>query len=114
MLKMKQPEAKHLCNFLGCATLNEFTTYMRHNKKIKEFILFDSDDLNYFRREYTMDENILKGFANLISILAKEYLMVPSLMFDLAKPTQMEEVNLSDFNGEHLSADAISAIVACI
>jgi hypothetical protein len=35
-------------------------------------------------------------------------------MFDLAKPSDMEEVNLSDFNGEHLSADAISAIVACI
>ena len=114
MLKLKTPEAKHLCNFLGCATINEFTTYMRHNKKVKEFILFDPDDLNYFRREFNMDENILKGFANLISILAKEYLMVPKLMFELAKPSKIEEINLSDFNGEHLSADAISAIVACI
>jgi hypothetical protein len=35
-------------------------------------------------------------------------------MFDLAKPTTLEEINLSDFNGEHLTADAISAIVACI
>lgn len=35
-------------------------------------------------------------------------------MFELAKPSAMEEINLSDFNGEHLTADAISAIVACI
>jgi hypothetical protein len=61
-----------------------------------------------------MDESILKGFANLISILSKEYLMVPQLMFDLAKPMNIEEINLSDFNGEHLTSDAISAIVACI
>lgn len=114
MLKLKQPEAKQLCSFLGCANLNEFTTYMRHSKKVKEFILFDSDDLQYFKRQYSIDENILKGFANLISILAKEFLMVPQLMFDLAKPSQIEEINLSNFNGEHLSSDAISAIVACI
>jgi hypothetical protein len=60
---------------------------MRHSKKVKEFILFDSDDLQYFKRQYSIDENILKGFANLISILAKEFLMVPQLMFDLAKPS---------------------------
>ena len=40
--------------------------------------------------------------------------MVPQLMFDLAKPSQIDEINLSNFNGEHLSSDAISAIVACI
>jgi hypothetical protein len=61
-----------------------------------------------------MDEAILKGFANLISIISKEYLMVPSLLFELAKPSQIEEVNLSDFKGEHLNADAISAVIACI
>lgn len=114
MLKLKQPEAKQLCNFLGCANLNEFTTYMRHSKKVKEFILFDTDDLTYFKRQYGIDENILKGFANLISILAKEFLMVPQLMFDLAKPSQIEEINLSNFNGEHLTSDGISAIVACV
>ena len=61
-----------------------------------------------------MDELILKSFANLVSILTKEYLMVPQLMFDLARPSNLEEINLSDFNGEHLNADAISAIVACV
>ena len=61
-----------------------------------------------------MQENILKGFANIISILSKEFLMVPKLMFDLAKPTNLEEVNLSDFKGEHLTPDAISAVIACI
>jgi hypothetical protein len=61
-----------------------------------------------------MDELTLKSFANLISILTNEYLMVPQILFDLAKPSSMEEINLSDFNGEHLNADAISAIVACI
>lgn len=50
---------------------------MRHNKKIKEFILFDKDDLSFLKREHKTDENVLKGFANLISILSKEYLMVP-------------------------------------
>jgi len=61
-----------------------------------------------------MDELLLKGLANLISILAKEYLMVPSVMFDLAKPSDIEEINLSNFNGEHLNSDAVSALVACI
>jgi hypothetical protein len=61
-----------------------------------------------------MDELILKSFGNLISILTKEQLMVPQLMFDLAKPSDIEEINLSEFNGEHLNADAISAIVACV
>lgn len=77
MLKLKPNEAKVICNFIGCANLNEFTTYIRHNKKVKEYILFDKNDLSYFRREYSMDENILKSLANLISILTKEYLMVP-------------------------------------
>ena len=114
MLKLKVNEAKTICNYIGCSTLNEFTTFMRHNKRVKEFILFDKDDLIFFKREYQMDESILKGFANLISILSKEYLMVPQLMFDLAKPMNIEEINLSDFKGEHLTSDAISAIVACI
>jgi hypothetical protein len=61
-----------------------------------------------------MNEMTLRSFANLISILSKEYLMVPSILFDLAKPTQIEEINISDFKGEHLTSDAISAIVACI
>ncbi len=61
-----------------------------------------------------MDELILKSFANLVSILTKEYLMVPQAMFELAKPSQIEEINLSDFNGEHMNADAISSIVACV
>lgn len=56
----------------------------------------------------------MKSFANLISVLSKEYLMVPSLMFDLAKPTNLQEINLSDFKGEHLTPDAISAVIACI
>ena len=60
---------------------------MRHNKKVKEFVIFDKDDLNYFRRDYQMDELILKSFANLVSILTKEYLMVPQVMFELAKPS---------------------------
>jgi len=77
MLKLSINEAKMLCNFIGCNNLNEFTTYMRHNKKIKEFILFDKDDLSFLKREHKTDENVLKGFANLISILSKEYLMVP-------------------------------------
>ena len=81
---------------------------------MKEFILFDKDDLGYLRREHHLDEDILKSFANLVSILSKEYLMVPQLMFDLAKPSDMEEINLSGFKGEHLNADAISAIVACL
>jgi hypothetical protein len=34
-----------------------------------------------------MDELILKSFANLVSILTKEYLMVPQAMFELAKPS---------------------------
>jgi hypothetical protein len=114
MLKLKPTEARTLCNYIGCNNLNEFTTFLRHNKKVKEFVLFDKDDLNYFRRDYQMDELILKSFANLVSILTKEYLMVPQMMFDLAKPSQIEEINLSDFNGEHMNADAISAIVACV
>ena len=114
MIKMKQNEAKVICNFLGCSTLNEFTTMMRHNKKIKEFILFDKDDITFLRREHNLDEASLKGFGNLISILSKEFLMVPSMMFELAKPSNIEEVNLSDFKNEHLTPDAISAVVACV
>lgn len=74
---MKQPEAKTICNFLSCSSLHELTTFMRHNKRIKEFIIFDKADLTFFRREHNIDELVLKGFANLISILSKEYLMVP-------------------------------------
>lgn len=114
MLKLKQPEAKTICNFLSCSTLHELTTYMRHNKRIKEFVLFDKGDLTFFQREHDISEVVLKGFANLISILAKEYLMVPQQMFDLAKPSTIEEINLSDFKGEHLTPDAISSVVACV
>lgn len=52
MLKLKPNEAKILCSHLGCSTLNEFTTLLRHTKKIKEYILFDRDDLNFLRREH--------------------------------------------------------------
>ena len=114
MLKLKVGEARIMCNFLGCNSLNEFTTMIRHQKKEKEFILFDKDDLSFLRREHHMDEGILKGFANLVSIISKEYLMVPQLMFDLAKPSDMEEINLAGFKGEHLNSDAISAVVACL
>jgi hypothetical protein len=40
--------------------------------------------------------------------------MVPQQMFDLAKPSPIEEINLSDFKGEHLTPDAISAVIACV
>jgi hypothetical protein len=54
---------------------------------VKEYVIFDKDDLNYFRRDYQMDELILKSFANLVFILSKEYLMVPQVMCELAKPS---------------------------
>lgn len=86
MLKLKLPEARTMCNFLSCTTLDELTTFIRHNKSLKEFVIFDKGDLNFLRRQHNMDELVLRGFANLVSILSKEYLMVPQMMFDLAKP----------------------------
>lgn len=77
MLKLKVTEARVLCEFLGCNSLHELTTFMRHNKQNKEFILFDKEDLTFLRREHGMDEQVLKGFANIISIISKEFLMVP-------------------------------------
>jgi hypothetical protein len=52
MLKLKVNEARILCNFLGCNSLHEFTTMMRHNKKVKEFILFDKADITFMQREH--------------------------------------------------------------
>lgn len=114
MLKLQINEAKVLCNFLGCSTLDELTTLLRHNKGQKEFIFFEKGDLTFFKREHKIDELVLKGFSNLISILAKEYLMVPKIMFTLAKPSNIEEINLANYKGDHLTPDALSAIVACI
>jgi hypothetical protein len=116
MLQLNPAQAKVICNFFNSSTLHELTTFMRHNKRVKEFILFDRSDLVFFRKEHGIEEHVLKSFANLVSILSKEYLMVPQLMFDLAKPegADIEEINLSDFKGEHLTPDAISAVIACV
>jgi hypothetical protein len=58
--------------------------YLRHNSKVKEFILFDKEELNYFKREKGVDIEKLKSLAKTILILAKESENQPKFYFDLA------------------------------
>lgn len=41
-------------------------------------------------------------------------MMVPSMLFRLAKRTKIQEINFSNFKGTHLTSDAIAAILSCI
>lgn len=71
-LEMDVKSARILCQYLKCFNLASIVAYLRHNSKVKEFILFDKEELNYFKREKGVDSEKFKNLAKTILILAKE------------------------------------------
>ena len=47
MLKIDIKQAKILASYLSSSTLEEIITFARHNKTIKEFVIFEREDLSY-------------------------------------------------------------------
>ena len=69
---------------MKCFNLASVVAYLRHNSKSKEFILFDKEELAYFKREKQVEGDVLKNLAKVILILAKESENQPQFYFDLA------------------------------
>ncbi|CDW85255.1 ankyrin unc44 [Stylonychia lemnae] len=114
MLKFDIVQAKIVCSFLTCDNMDEMITYARHNRKSKEFVVFEREEINFLSREHKISQNILMEFAQVMLIVQKEFLMIPQMLFKLAKPTKIQEINFSNFASNHLTFDALAAIVACI
>lgn len=56
--------------------------------------------MSFLNREKRIPADLLKGFGEAIFLLAKEALMVPELMFKIAKPTDLIEINFSNYKQE--------------
>lgn len=63
MLKFDILHAKTIAAFLTCTTLDEMITYARHNRRVKEFVVFEREEIQFLIREHKIPENILRNFA---------------------------------------------------
>eukprot|EP00347_Sterkiella_histriomuscorum_P006697 403351781 len=114
MLKFDILHAKVISAFLTCNTIEEMITYARHNRRAKEFVVFEREEMQFLIREHKIPENLIRNFAQIMIIIQKEFMMVPQMLFRLAKPTKIQEINFSNFQAIHLTPDAILSIINCI
>ena len=63
MLQFDILHTRTLTSFLSCRNLEEMMTYAKHNRRMKEFIVFEKEELQYLIREHKIPEINLRNFA---------------------------------------------------